>query len=103
VEGRPVTSCNTPAGSLEGARIETVESLSRDGRLHEVAAAFLEEQAGQCGYCIPGIMLRAKALLAQNPAPTRAEIAAALDGSLCRCGTHVRILRAVSRAAGARP
>jgi len=103
VDGRPVTSCDTLVASVAGAAVETVESLAEGGRLHPVAAAFLEEQAGQCGYCIPGIMLRAKALLADNPSPDRAEIAAALDPSLCRCGAHVRILRAVERAAEGRP
>lgn len=103
LDGRPVTSCDTPVGAVGEAEIETVESLATGDGLHPIPAAFLAEGAGQCGYCIPGIMLRTKALLAVNPSPDRAEIAAALEGSLCRCGAHVRILRAVERAAGRLP
>ena len=76
-----------------------MEGLSQDGAPHPIQQAFLDEQAAQCGYCINGILMSAKALLDANPAPSEAQIAAALDRNLCRCGTHVRILRAIARAA----
>ena len=76
-----------------------VEGLSVNGNLHPLQVAFLEEQAGQCGYCLSGILMSAKALLDRNPAPSRADIVAALDGNLCRCGAHPRIVRAVEKAA----
>jgi nicotinate dehydrogenase subunit A len=99
VDGEPVTACNTPVASVAGRSVETVENLAGNP-LHPLVAAFVEEQAGQCAYCIPGIIMRAKALLAAEPAPDRARIAEALDGALCRCGSHQRIVRAVERAAG---
>ncbi len=76
----------------------TVEGLSPDGVLHPLQQAFLDEQAGQCGYCLSGILMSATALLARNPRPSRSEIAVALDRHLCRCGVHNRIMRAVARA-----
>tara|TARA_B100000676_G_scaffold312455_1_gene386754 strand:+ start:989 stop:1264 length:276 start_codon:yes stop_codon:yes gene_type:complete len=83
-----------------GKQITTVEGLrDTDGELHPLQQAFLDEQAGQCGYCLSGILISAKALLDRNPDPTRHEIALALDNNLCRCGSHVRILNAVTRAA----
>ena len=94
VDGEPVYSCSREVGTVAGKRIETVESLAD----HPLRQAFLEEQAGQCGYCLSGIMISAKALLDRTPQPTRAEIAAALDKHLCRCGTQSRIIRAVERA-----
>ena len=99
VDGKPLQSCDIPLWSAAGREITTVEGLSRDGALHPIQQAFLGEQAAQCGYCINGIMMSAAALLERNPDPSEAEIAAALDRNLCRCGTHVRILRAVGRAA----
>ena len=99
VDGKPLQSCDTPLWSAAGHEITTVEGLSRDGAPHPVQQAFLGEQAAQCGYCINGIMMSAVALLERNPDPGEAEIAAALERNLCRCGTHVRILRAVGRAA----
>jgi len=98
VEGEPVTACNTPLWAVSDKPIETVESLAGEP-LHPLAAAFLDEQAGQCAYCIPGIMMRAKALLGAEPAPDRRRIATALDEALCRCGSHTRIIGAVERAA----
>ena len=77
----------------------TIEGLGTPERPHPLQQAFLDEQAGQCGYCLAGILISAKALLDHNPSPSRAEIAAALDDNICRCGSHVRILRAVERAA----
>ena len=100
VDGRPVQSCNAAFDSVTGKQITTIEGLAcLDGTLHPLQQAFLDEQAGQCGYCLSGILISAKALLDRNPNPTRSEIAAALDDNLCRCGSHARILKAVERAA----
>jgi nicotinate dehydrogenase subunit A len=95
VDGEPVYACGREVGTVAGKCITTVEGLEN----HPIRQAILDEQAGQCGYCLSGIMISAKALLDRNPRPTRAEIAAALDANLCRCGAHTRILRAVERAA----
>jgi nicotinate dehydrogenase subunit A len=99
VDGAPVKSCAKPAWSVAGKSITTVEGLGTPERPHPLQQALLDEQAGQCGYCLSGIIVSAKALLDRNPAPTRAEIAQALDDNLCRCGSHNRILRAVEKAA----
>jgi nicotinate dehydrogenase subunit A len=99
MDGKPLQSCDTPLWSAAGHEITTVEGLSQGGALHPIQQAFLGEQAAQCGYCINGIMMSAMALLERNPHPSEAEIAAALERNLCRCGTHVRILRAIARAA----
>jgi nicotinate dehydrogenase subunit A len=99
VDGKPTTSCDTPVEWAAGRRIETAEALAIDGAPHPVQQALLDLQAGQCGYCLSGIAVRAAAFLAGNPSPTRAEIAAALDRHLCRCGAQPRILRAIARAA----
>lgn len=96
VDGEPVYACTREIGTLAGRRIATIESL---GGTHPLQTAFLEEQAGQCAYCLSGIILSAKALLDRNPSPTRADIVEALDKHLCRCGAHPRILRAVENAA----
>ena len=99
VDGAPVQSCNAALDSVVGKQITTVEGLRGiDGELHPLQQAFLDEQAGQCGYCLSGILISAKALLDHNPDPTRRGIALALDNNLCRCGSHVRILNAVTRA-----
>ena len=94
VDGEPVYACSREVGTVAGKRIETVESLAD----HPLRRAFLDEQAGQCGYCLSGILISAKALLDRTPRPTRAQIVAALDKHLCRCGTQSRIIRAVERA-----
>lgn len=99
IEGRAVASCDTPLWSAAGKDILTIEGLGGEGGLHPLQQAFIDEQAAQCGYCASGIMMSAAALLANNPAPTDAQIRAALDKNLCRCGTHNRIVRAVQRAA----
>ena len=99
VDGEPVKSCGKPLSAVAGRAIVTIEGLGRPERPHPLQQAFLDEQAGQCGYCLPGILVSAKALLDRNPAPSRREIAEALDDNICRCGSHVRILRAVERAA----
>lgn len=101
VDGRAVYSCLTPIAALEGRQITTVEGLGTVENPGPMQAAFMEEQAAQCGYCIPGMMMRAQALLEANPAASEAEIRAHMQPNLCRCGTHMRILRAVGRAAKA--
>ncbi len=95
LDGEPVYSCSREVGTVAGRRITTVEALAG----HPLMRAFLDEQAGQCGYCLSGIVISAKALLDRNPAPERADIIAALELHLCRCGTHQRIIRAIERAA----
>jgi nicotinate dehydrogenase subunit A len=92
----------TSLSAATSAPVTTLEGLGTEEQPHRVQRAFLEEQAGQCGYCIPGIIMSAAALLAEQPAPTDAQIREALNGNLCRCGSHTRILRAVKRAAGQR-
>jgi len=99
VDGKPVQSCDFPLSAAAGKSVTTIEGLARNGKLHPLQRAFIEEQAAQCGYCATGIIMTAKALLDTNPRPTEADIRAALKGNLCRCGTHHRILRAIRRAA----
>ncbi len=99
VDGQPVRSCITPIASVAGKRILTLEGLGTEAKPHPLQRAFVEEQAVQCGYCINGMIMEAKALLDRNRRPTEDEIRQALGENLCRCGTHVRILRAVKRAA----
>jgi nicotinate dehydrogenase subunit A len=98
-DGRPEKSCGKPLPTLAGKQILTIEGLGTPEHPHPLQQAFLDEQAGQCGYCLSGILISAKALLDRNPAPSRREIAEALDDNICRCGSHNRILRAVARAA----
>jgi aerobic-type carbon monoxide dehydrogenase small subunit (CoxS/CutS family) len=98
IDGEPAYSCARAIESVAGRSVATVEGLSANGALHPLQQAFLDEQAGQCGYCLSGILMSAAALLARNPRPSRSEIAAALDRHLCRCGMHNRVLRAVERA-----
>lgn len=95
----PVFSCLTPLLAAEGRQVRTVEGLGTADRPGRLQRAFLAEQAAQCGYCIPGMMMRAQALLERQPVPDEAAIRDALQPNLCRCGTHMRILRAVRRAA----
>jgi nicotinate dehydrogenase subunit A len=98
IDGAPVHACGREVGTVAGRDVRTVEAIEA-----WLKAAFIAEQAGQCGYCLSGMLVAASALLARNPHPTRAEIVAALDGNLCRCGTHPRILAAVARAAEMAP
>jgi aerobic-type carbon monoxide dehydrogenase small subunit (CoxS/CutS family) len=98
VEGEAVLSCVTPIMLLEGREITTVEGLGTIEEPGPVQAAFIEMQAAQCGYCIPGMMMSAQALLQKNPAPSEEDIRNALSTNLCRCGTHMRILAAIRRA-----
>ncbi len=101
IDGEPEKSCGKALSTVAGKSILTIEGLGTPEQPHPLQAAFLDEQAGQCGYCLPGILISAKALLERNPAPSRAEIATALDDNICRCGSHTRILKAVERAAAA--
>ena len=98
VDGAPVFSCLTPVAAVEGKKVTTVEGLGTIGNPGELQKAFIEEQAAQCGFCIPGMMMRAAALLKKTPNPSDAQIRDAMQPNLCRCGTHMRILRAVRRA-----
>jgi nicotinate dehydrogenase subunit A len=100
IDGKPAYACSREIATIvETSEITTVEGLGTREQPHPLQLAFLDLQAGQCGYCLSGILMSAKALLDRNPRPTRPEIAAALDGHLCRCGAHDRILRAVALAA----
>jgi nicotinate dehydrogenase subunit A len=98
VDGEAVFSCLTPILLLQGRAIKTLEGLGTAGRPGPLQQAFIDEQAAQCGYCIAGMIMRAQALLERNPAPTDEEIRTHMNPGLCRCGTHMRILRAVRRA-----
>jgi nicotinate dehydrogenase subunit A len=99
IDGAAVRSCVTEVGAVQGARIETIEGLSAGGSLHAVQRAFLAEQAAQCGYCTNGMIMASLAFLRTNREPTEPQIREALDGNLCRCGSHARVIRAVKRAA----
>jgi len=99
MDGKAVQSCDVPVSAAAGKALTTIEGLARNGALHPLQKAFVAEQAGQCGYCISGIVMAAKALLDANPRAGDGEIRAALKGNLCRCGTHHRIMRAIRRAA----
>jgi nicotinate dehydrogenase subunit A len=99
VGGQAVRSCMLPVQAVAGQAVTTIEGLGSPERPHPLQAAFIEEQAVQCGYCTPGIVMAAKAALDQTPRPTEAQLKHALDGVLCRCGTHDRVIRAVMRAA----
>ena len=101
VDGKPVRSCVTPVSAAAKGQVTTIEGLGTPERLHPLQRAFIEEQACQCGYCGNGMVMSAKALLDRNPRPSEAQIKAALDGHLCRCASHNRIVRAVQRAAQA--
>jgi len=106
IDGKPEYSCAREVATVAGKAIVTIEGLSGNGSLHPLQQAFLDEQAGQCGYCLSGILISAAALLENNRNPSRADIIAALDPHLCRCGIHNRVIRAVQKAAaglGARP
>ena len=99
VDGEAIRSCITPASAVAGKKVVTLEALGTSAKPGALQRAFIAEQAAQCGYCVAGMMMSAQALLTRTPDPTEAQIRAALDGNLCRCGTHNRIVRAVQRAA----
>ncbi len=101
VDGQAMRSCVVPVASIAGKTVTTIEGLAGDGELHPVQSAWLDEQVPQCGYCQPGMIMAAAALLAENPAPTDADIDRAVT-NICRCGTYPRIRRAIHRAAGNR-
>ena len=101
VDGEALPTCRAPASSFQRRTIVTIEGLGDPEHLHPIQQAFVDEEAAQCGYCIPGMIIGTKALLDRNPDPTDDEIRDALAINLCRCGTHARILRAVRRAARA--
>ncbi|HEX8168402.1 MAG TPA: (2Fe-2S)-binding protein [Beijerinckiaceae bacterium] len=101
LDGRAVAACDTPLWAAAGKAVTTVEGLGTPERPHPLQEAFVAEQAMQCGYCVSGILVSAAALLSRNPDPTEAEVRAALDRNLCRCGAHNRMVRAVLRAAKA--
>ncbi len=101
VDDQAVDSCHHPVGAVEGRSVVTIEGLARDGRLHPVQEAFVEHDALQCGYCTPGMILGAVGLLNRNPDPTPEEIIQGMEGHLCRCGTHGRVIDAIRTAAAA--
>ena len=100
VDGKAVRSCVTPARAVAGMEVTTIEGLGTPAKPDPLQAAFIAEQAAQCGYCTAGIIMSAKALLSATPRPTREQVCDALAGNLCRCGSHDRVIRAVLRAAG---
>jgi carbon-monoxide dehydrogenase small subunit len=100
VDKQAVRSCATPVKAVAGKRVLTIEGLSRGGRLHPIQEAFLKHHAFQCGYCTPGMIINAYALLLKKPRPTRADILREMEDNLCRCGSHVRIVAAIEEAAG---
>jgi aerobic-type carbon monoxide dehydrogenase small subunit (CoxS/CutS family) len=99
IDDKPVRSCQTSVASIRGHRVLTIEGLARDGHLHPIQKAFVEEGALQCGFCTPGMILTAYSLLKDKPSPTDEQIVKAMDDNLCRCGAHVRIVRAIRKAA----
>ena len=101
-DGRAVRSCSTPVGSVANAQITTLEGLGTPEQPHPIQQAFIEEQAAQCGFCLSGVILTAKAFLDQNPKASEPQIRQALSGVLCRCFTHVRMLRAITKYAQGR-
>ncbi len=102
VDNEAVRSCSTPISAVSGKHVITIEGLERDGRLHPLQQAFAKHNAFQCGYCTPGMILNAYALLLKKPQPSRDEIIRHMDDNLCRCGAHTRIVDAIQDAAGAK-
>jgi aerobic-type carbon monoxide dehydrogenase small subunit (CoxS/CutS family) len=101
LDEKAVRSCRTPVRATQGKHITTIEGLEKDGQLHPVQEAFLQVDVFQCGYCAPGMIMQAVALLEQNPSPTEEEIVQAMNGNICRCGTYPRIVRAIKEASNA--
>ena len=100
LDGNAIRSCVTPVSAVQNKSVTTLEGLGSTKKMHKIQQAFVDEQAAQCGYCINGMIMSTNALLDKNPKPTDSQIREALAGNLCRCGTHIRILRAVKRASG---
>jgi len=99
VDDKAVRSCSLPVKQVQGKRVTTIEGLGQNGKLHPLQKAFMENDALQCGYCTPGMILSAFSLLQSNPRPSYAEIVAGMEGNLCRCGAHKRIVEAIQTAA----
>ena len=99
VDGKPERSCQLPMSDVAGKKVVTIEGLATNGKLHPVQAAFVEHDALQCGFCTPGMILSAYGLLLENPKPTRQQILDHMEDNLCRCGAHVRIVKAIETAA----
>lgn len=99
VNNEAVLSCEMPVKEVKGKDVITIEGLGKDGNLHPLQKAFIKHDALQCGFCTPGMILKAHSLLSENPQPTRAEIIEEMDGNLCRCGSHIRIVQAIQTAA----
>jgi aerobic-type carbon monoxide dehydrogenase small subunit (CoxS/CutS family) len=102
VDDEAVRSCVTPVGEVDGKKVVTIEGLAQDDRLHPLQEAFVEHLGYQCGYCTPGMIMGAHALLLKNPKPTRAQIVEHMEAHLCRCGAHVRIFDAIESASAAK-
>lgn len=102
IEDKPVRSCQFPVKGVEGKTVTTIEGLAKNGKLHPLQEAFARHDALQCGYCTPGMILAAHGFLLKNPKPSAQDVRRALEGNLCRCGAHTRIVEAVMDAAGAR-
>ena len=100
MDGNAIRSCVTPVSATQNKSITTLEGLGTTKKMHKIQQAFVDEQAVQCGYCINGMIMTHESAAGQNPKPTDSQIKEALAGNLCRCGTHIRILRAVKRASG---
>ena len=100
LDGQAAKSCRVPASNVAGKKITTIEGLAQEGRLHVVQEAFLAEEAFQCGYCTPGMVMATVSLLRKTPNPSDADIVKGMDGNMCRCGTYPRIIAALRRAAG---
>jgi aerobic-type carbon monoxide dehydrogenase small subunit (CoxS/CutS family) len=99
VDGKPARSCNSPVGNVKDKKIQTIEGLTKGDKLHPLQEAFLEVGALQCGYCTPGMILQALALLSKNPDPSRDDIVSHMSGNVCRCGIYGRIVSAIEKAA----
>lgn len=99
IDNEAVRSCSVPFGDVEGKKVITIEGLSANGKLHPLQQAFVDNDALQCGYCTPGMILTAYALLRKNPSPTRKQIIEGMEDNLCRCGAHPRIIKAIDEAA----
>jgi len=99
IDDRAVRSCVVPIGSIKGKNVLTIEGLAKNGKLHPIQEAFVKHDALQCGFCTPGMILNAYSLLLRNPQPTREEIIEGMEYNLCRCGAHLRIIRAIESAA----
>ena len=99
VNNEAIPSCQIPVNSVNGQDVVTIEGLEKDGRLHPLQKAFIKHDALQCGYCTPGMIMKALGLLTENPQPTREEIISTMDDNLCRCGAHTRIVDAIQTAA----